>query len=82
MSLSPDSDVQTVVARMVEVKYEYIDLKPSDHSKAATDLYIAAAIYLGFTVISLFFWIRGNKKVKRYYHLDEHTPLYSPLHTQ
>ncbi len=50
-----------------------------DAAEAGQSLYIAAGIYLGFTVISLLFWIRGVRRV-RSFEVTVPDASYSALH--
>ena len=60
------SCVQAILGRAVESQYPYIKMAVTDAATAGSNLYIAAGIYLGFCIISLFFWVRGLRRVRTF----------------
>jgi hypothetical protein len=55
-------------------------LETKDPAQTSRDLYIAAGIYLGFCVISLGFWYRALRRIRRYEAAVPGSPSYV-LHT-
>lgn len=59
--------------------YPYIKITTHDPARTSHDLYIAAAIYLGFALISLVYWFLGARRIRLFQNQDGAT--FDALHT-
>jgi hypothetical protein len=57
--------LQVCLARLVGTEYPYMRMEVKDPTAAARDTYLAAAMYAFLAIVSVVFWVRGARRVRR-----------------